>query len=478
MLEDSLIERMDAYRVLLLWQKEGTFIKESGLSPFAMELALGVCRRHLYLQYFIKSLVKKKPSLEVCTILEMGFFQMFFMEVPDHAAVSTSVELSKAANLQEGSARLVNAVLHAARRSGLPQLPPQRVRRVSVENSVPESLVRRWFDIYGADRAEALAKATLERPSEWLRVNLQKTTVESLVTKLFVTLEEQRSDRVQEALASESSKRSDLVPQSAEGATSYLYDRYIQVPEDAKLKPILESESFANGEFSLQNPAAYEVVKLLDLKPGQKVWDACAAPGGKSALMAEMDPTLDILASDVSEFRVEKMQDLLDRLGLVNVRLECIDALSPQWPVTLEEQCSDRAQEALASEPSKRSDLIPQSTEGATSSLFDRILLDVPCSNMGVIARRPESKYRITPESVKELAELQSRLLASVSQALKVGGVLVYATCSPDPMETTQVVNRFVKEHPEFEKVGEPVYPGVEDSRFDGFFAQALRRKG
>jgi 16S rRNA (cytosine967-C5)-methyltransferase len=158
---------------------------------------------------------------------------------------------------------------------------------------------------------------------------------------------------------------------------------------------------------------------------------------------------LDILASDVSEFRVEKMQDLLDRLDLANVRLECIDALSFQ----------------------------NSSLEPRASSLFDRILLDVPCSNMGVIARRPESKYRITPESVKELAELQSRLLASVSQALKVGGVLVYATCSPDPMETTQVVNRFVKEHPEFEKVGEPVYPGVEDSRFDGFFAQALRRK-
>ena len=424
-----MIERMDAYRVLLLWQKEGTFIKESGLSPFAMELALGVCRRHLYLQYFIKSLTKKKPSLEVCTILEMGLFQMFFMEVPDHAAVSTSVELSKAANLQEGSARLVNAVLHAARRSGLPQLPPQRVRRVSVENSVPESLVRRWFDIYGADRAEALAKATLERPSEWLRVNLQKTTVDALIKKLSLTLKSEIRN-----------PNSELV-----------YDRYIQVPEDAKLKPILESESFANGEFSLQNPAAYEVVKLLDLKPGQKVWDACAAPGGKSALMAEMEPTLDILASDVSEFRVEKMQDLLDRLGLVNVHLECIDAL-----------LSPRSNSEFR---------IPNSE-------FDRILLDVPCSNMGVIARRPESKYRITPESVKELAELQFKLLASASQALKVGGILVYATCSPDPMETTQVVNRFVKEHPEFEKVGEPVYPGVEDSRLDGFFAQALRRKG
>ena len=443
---------MDAYRVLLLWQKEGTFIKESGLSPFAMELALGVCRRHLYLQYFIKSLTKKKPSLEVCTILEMGLFQMFFMEVPDHAAVSTSVELSKAANLQEGSARLVNAVLHAARRSGLPQLPPQRVRRVSVEKSVPESLVRRWFDIYGADRAEALAKATLERPSEWLRVNLQKTTVDALIKKLSLTLKSEIRN-----------PNSELV-----------YDRYIQVPEGAKLKPILESESFANGEFSLQNPAAYEVVKLLDLKPGQKVWDACAAPGGKSALMAEMEPTLDILASDVSEFRVEKMQDLLDRLGLVNVRLECMDALSPQWPVTLEEQRSDRVQETMDAIVSPTASL----QDDTLSSLFDRILLDVPCSNMGVIARRPESKYRITPESVKELAELQFKLLASASQVLKVGGILVYATCSPDPMETTQVVNRFVKEHPEFEKVGEPVYPGVEDSRFDGFFAQALRRKG
>ena len=423
MLDPSLIERMDAYRVLLLWQQEGAFIKESGLSPFAMELALGVCRRHLYLQYFVKTLVKKRPSLDVCTVLEMGLFQMFVMDVPDHAAVSTSVELAKAANLGEGSARLVNAVLHAARRSGPPALPPQKVRRVSIENSVPEWLVRRWFDIYGADRAEALAKSTLERPSEWLRVNLQKVSAPALAQKLGLT------------------------------GASILYDRYIQVPEDVKLKPILESQAFADGEFSLQNPAAFEVVKLLDLKPDLKVWDACAAPGGKSALMAEMEPTLDILASDVSDFRVEKMRDLVDRLGLTNVRLECVDALSFY----------------LTSHISHHTPLSPE---------YDRILLDVPCSNMGVIARRPESKYRITSESVKELSEQQFKLLESASRALKAGGILVYATCSPDPVETTQVVNRFVKACPEFEKVGEPVFPANVDSRFDGFFAQTLRRKG
>lgn len=414
MLDESLKERMDAFRVLVQWQKDGSFIKESGLSPFAMELALGVCRRHLYLQYFIKTLVKKAPSLEVSTLLEMGLFQMFFMEIPDHAAVSTSVELAKAANFGASIASLVNAVLHAARRSGFPALPPQKVRRVSIENSVPEWLVRRWFDIYGGTRAEALAKATLERPTEWIRVNLQKTSAPVLAQKLGIT------------------------------GASILYDRYIQVPADAKLKPILESESFAKGEFSMQNPSAYEVVKLLDLKPDLKVWDACAAPGGKSALMAEMDSSLDILASDVSESRVLKMRDVVERLGLTNVRVECRDVLG---------------------------------TAAEKSSSFDRILLDVPCSNMGVIARRPESVYRITPESVKELAELQYNILNAASAKIAPNGILVYATCSPDPEETTKIVNRFVKENPGFEKFGDAVFPGAEDSRFDGFFAQALRRK-
>ena len=403
---------MEAYRVLLLWQKDGSFIKESGLSPFAMELALGVCRRHLYLQYFMKSLVKKLPSLEVCTVLELGLFQMFFTEVPDHAAVATTVELIKAANLGEGSARLVNAVLHAARRSGQPQLPPQRVRRVSIENSVPEWLVRRWFDIYGGDRAEAMAKATLERGVEWIRVNLQKTSAPVVAQKLGLT------------------------------GASILYDRYVQVPEGVKLKTLLESESFAKGEFSLQNPAAYRVVKLLDLKPGLKVWDACAAPGGKSALMAEMDSSLDILASDVSENRVLKMHDVVSRLGLTNVKVACIDALNSEFR-----------------------DL---------NSEFDRILLDVPCSNMGVIARRPEAVYRLSPDSIKELTDLQYCLLETASKKLADGGILVYATCSPDPDETTKIINRFVKAHPEFKKRDPAVYPANDDARFDGFFAQAL----
>ena len=412
-----LTEREEAYRVLLLWQKDGSFIKESGLSPFAMELALGVCRRHLYLEYFVKSLTKKLPSLEARVILEMGLFQMFFMDVPDYAAINDSVELAKSANLGESTARLVNAVLRTARRQGEPALPPQRVRRVSVENSVPEWLVRRWFDVYGGDRAEALAKATLERPTEWIRVNLQKTSAPVLAEKIGIT------------------------------GASILYDRFIEIPRDVGVKLLLALPEFVKGEFSFQNPSAFEVVKLLDLKPGLKVWDACAAPGGKTALMAEMDSSLDILASDSSASRLEKMQDLMNRLGLTNIKTEVID-LAP----------------ASATAPQH-------------SSKFDRILLDVPCSNMGVIARRPESVYRMTPESINEVAELQFKILENASAALAPGGRLVYATCSPDPTETTRVIARFVKAHPEFVKVGEPVLPGLKDSRLDGFFAQALEYK-
>ena len=410
-----LTEREEAYRVLLLWQKEGTFIKESGIPPFAMEVALGVCRRHLYLQYFIKSLVKKMPSVEACTILEMGLFQMFFMDVPDYAAIDSCVELAKSANLGEGTVRLTNAVLRSARRAGMPELPSQRVRRVSIENSIPEWLVRRWFDVYGGDRAESIAHATLERPVEWIRVNLQKTSAPVLAEKIGIT------------------------------GASILYDRFIEIPRDVGVKVLLALPEFSAGMFSFQNPSAYDVVKLLDAKPGMKVWDACAAPGGKTALLAEMDPTLDIHASDSSEFRLEKMQDLISRLGLANVKLSHIDVLN--------------AADTVAGES------------------FDRILLDVPCSNMGVIARRPESVYRLTPESIAELSKLQYEILERASELLKPDGRLVYATCSPDPAETTQVINRFVKAHPEFVKVGDPMLPGSRDARLDGFFAQALERK-
>ena len=377
------------------------------------------------------------PSLEARVVLEMGLFQMFFMDVPDYAAINASVELAKSANLGESTARLVNAVLRTARRLGEPALPPQRVRRVSIENSVPEWLVRRWFDVYGGDRAEALAKATLERPTEWIRVNLQKTSAPVLAEKIGIT------------------------------GASILFDRYIEIPRDVGVKLLLALPEFVKGEFSFQNPSAFEVVKLLALKPGLKVWDACAAPGGKTALMAEMDSSLEILASDSSASRLEKMQDLMNRLGLKNIKTEVIDLAAVPQALVAHTSATSPQHSRLSSLASSLS----------SEAKFDRILLDVPCSNMGVIARRPESVYRMTPEAINEIAELQFKILESASAALAPNGRLVYATCSPDPAETTRVIARFVKAHPEFVKVGDPILPGLKDSRLDGFFAQALEYK-
>ena len=377
------------------------------------------------------------PSLEARVVLEMGLFQMFFMDVPDYAAINASVELAKSANLGESTARLVNAVLRTARRLGEPALPPQRVRRVSIENSVPEWLVRRWFDVYGGDRAEALAKATLERPTEWIRVNLQKTSAPVLAEKIGIT------------------------------GASILFDRYIEIPRDVGVKLLLALPEFVKGEFSFQNPSAFEVVKLLALKPGLKVWDACAAPGGKTALMAEMDSSLEILASDSSASRLEKMQDLMNRLGLKNIKTEVIDLAAVPQALVAHTSATSPQHSRLSSLASSLS----------SEAKFDRILLDVPCSNMGVIARRPESVYRMTPEAINEIAELQFKILENASAALAPNGRLVYATCSPDPAETTRVIARFVKAHPEFVKVGDPILPGLKDSRLDGFFAQALEYK-
>lgn len=411
---DSLGERLSALRAVIDWQKKGTLIREHSLSPFAKELALGVCRRHLLLLYAIRKCVRKMPELEILGVLELGIYQLFYMQsVPASAAVNTSVELSKRIGRGNSYAGLVNGILRKLEREGLPELPAQNVRRVSIEYSVPEWLVRRLFDCYGKDAAEKMAKESVERPSQWIRVNTQRISAEDLKAKWKLS-----------------------------GKT--YADRYLEIldgPSEPHLGELLKDELFQKGFFSVQNPAAYEVVRQLDVKENSFVWDACAAPGGKSALLAEMFPHAKIVASDVSSSRLSQMEDLKKRLGLGNIFIEKRDAAA--W---------------------------------TSDEKFDRILLDVPCSNMGVLSRRPEAKYRLKPEDFKTLPELQSRILSNASRALAVGGILVYATCSPDRAETSDVVKKFLSEHPEFEKAAEPLRIGENSFGLDHFFAISLRR--
>lgn len=411
---DCLKERLAAFFAVLDWLKKGKLIREHSLSPFAKELALGVCRRHLLLLYAIKKRARRMPKLEVQCALELGIYQLCFMEsVPASAAVNTSAELVRRVGLGEGAVKLVNGILRKIEREGLPELPAQNVRKISLENSMPEWLVRRLLDFYGKDVATEIAEESVKRPSQWIRVNEKKISAEKLKADLNL------SGRIYE-------------------------NRYLEIldaPDEPHLSELLKGEAFAQGFFSVQNPAALEVVKLLDVQEDSFVWDTCAAPGGKTALIAEMFPTAKILASDVSAERLRSMEDLYRRLNLQNV---CVQAL-----------------DVLASDFDKK---------------FDRILLDVPCSNLGVLSRRPEAKYRLAPDDFKTLPELQLRILEKSSEALKIGGILVYATCSPDRAETDYVVKKFLEIRSGFEKLGEALRIGKNSFGLDRFFAQAIRR--
>lgn len=405
-------ERLLAYKALLNFFSQGILLQEANLPPFALELAMGVCRRHLFLQYVLRKRVKKMPDLKMSLILEMGIYQLFFMDsVPEHAALHTSVEMAKELKCNGASVGFVNGVLRNTLRQGLPELPGKRLTAASIKNSVPGWVLRRWFERLGADEGEKYAQKHLERPVWWLRTDLRKISPKVLASRLNLPEE--------------------------------IYeDRYLKVPATSSLKTLLESKEFLEGLFSVQNPAAMDVISLLQLEPSLSVWDACAAPGGKTALMAEKEPSLKIYATDVSEKRMLSMQDLFSRLCLQNVKTSCLDA-SKEIP----------------------------------TEKFHRILLDVPCSNLGVLSARPEAVYRITTESLMELVSIQKQILENASKALLPSGLLVYATCSPEREETEEVIEAFLKNHSEFEKASEPLYSGKKHPDIDRFFAQALRRK-
>jgi 16S rRNA (cytosine967-C5)-methyltransferase len=172
-----------------------------------------------------------------------------------------------------------------------------------------------------------------------------------------------------------------------------------------------------------------------------KVWDACAAPGGKTSLILEMNPSISLVASDISEERVSKMSDLVERQKLDSVHFNVMDAANTTY-----------------------------------NQEFDRILLDVPCSNFGVLSRRPEVVYRTTLESLEALSNMQFEILQGASKALKKNGLLVYATCSQERVETTGVLKRFLAANPDFALEGKSICTGGIKG-MDHFFAQALVRQ-
>lgn len=403
----------------------------------ATELVYGVLRWQIKIDWIINAFSRIRTArLEhrVLNALRLGVYQLLFLSgIPARAAVSETVEL--VGNDGPRTRGFVNAVLRKidARRDAIafPLLRRDPVGYISVVFSHPRWIVRRWIDRYGAAAAMRLCQAGLAHPPRTIRVNTMVTTREALARELTAM-----------GYAVEEGRFS---PQAL-----------IVSGGPAALAP-------RERRYYMQDEASQLVALLAAPPPGGLVLDGCAAPGGKTTHLAQlMDGTGTVVAVDTSESRLEAVREAARLLSLENIVTVCADAAGD-----IE---------------------LPGGTEE-----FDCVLVDAPCTGLGVLRRAPDIKLRRREEDLAGRAALQLRLISNLARRVRPGGVLVYAVCSFEPEETTDVVERFLDDNSEFtvEDAAGVLPPAcaevVDRSGFlgtrpdlhgiDGFFGARLRRR-
>jgi 16S rRNA (cytosine967-C5)-methyltransferase len=380
----------------------------------------------------------EKLDPQVLNILRIGLFQMVYLtRIPVSAAVNTAVELAKTLK-KPWLAKFVNAVLRAAA-GAYPDLPPpilenDPVWAVSIEKSMPEWLINRWIPRFGVSQTLLLCDIVNTIPPLTLRVNTLKTT--------------------RSALLESGNMHARCMTPTAHGPDGIRLDQ----PQE----PVASMPGFREGLFQVQDEAAQLVTLLLAPRPGETVMDACAGMGGKTGHIAqEMKNTGKILALDISPDKLKKMHPEMHRLG-ISIAETRVHDLSRRLPDT---------------------DWIGK---------YDRVLLDAPCSGLGVLRRNPDIKWRASLDRLEHCQIRQIAFLDQVSQAVKPSGVLVYAVCSMEPEENEAVAAAFLRDHPHFSIENNPeglspqlrslmnpeghlrTFPHLHD--MDGFFAVRFRR--
>lgn len=374
---------------------------------FATELFYGVLRNLTLLDFWISTLRSGHLDHDARDLLRLGIYQLFLLETPEHAAVYETVELAGA-----HTRSLVNAVLRNALRRKRELLENARQQDLSTRSSHPQFLIDRWTQTFGAENAAALC--------EW---NNRPAPIYARINRL----------KISEA---GSARCADRIPQLRDGVPTN-FTRLTSIPSDA----------LAAGHCYIQDPSTAAACLLLDPKPGESVLDACAAPGGKTAYLAElMQNQGAIVACDRDQGRIRTLRDNLERLGA-----EIAQFLQHDWT---------------------SGNRLPHAAE---LSSFDRILVDAPCSNTGVMRRRVDLRWRLTMKDFRRMHEEQLRILRATVPFLKTGGVLVYSTCSIEPEENEDVVQAITREFP-FLKFVEQVSLLPFRDGFDGAFAAKLVR--
>jgi 16S rRNA (cytosine967-C5)-methyltransferase len=359
----------------------------------------------------------------------MAAYQLVFLErVPLFAVVNDAVTLAR--GRKPGLAEYTNAVLRAFARRGArerePAPPRDPVDALATRCSFPTWLAARWMERYGADDAEALMRALNARPPITLRVNTLRLTREALAARLAA--------------------ENELVTRPTPHAPDGLIASHGGEPG--------AWHAFIEGMCVAQDEASMLVARLVEPAPGETVADACAAPGTKTTHLAQlMENRGRILAIDPQPERLARVQEAVKRLGI-----SIVDTLA----ATAQESARTRA------------------------ATCDAVLVDAPCSNLGVLRRNPEVKWRRRPEDLATAAERQREILAAAATMVKPGGRLVYATCSLEPEENEGVIDAFLGAQPDFCVDPPAAFPVALDNGVlrlrpdrldtDGFTAVRLRR--
>lgn len=428
-------ETKDGYLNLVFMET----LKKNSFSPldaaFLKELVFGVYRNKIYLDYVIRahsSLRLKKVEPKVLNILRMGVYQILFMDkIPAHAAVSESVSLAKKSS-RGRTAGFVNAVLRSVLRTGAADLSPLKkdsIKYLSVKYSYPEDLTLFFVNTFGKERAKALLAAGNKTPELCVRTNVLKTTRQDLAEKLNTA-----------GIATKNTPFTDC-------------GLYLSGANE-------QARQAFSSLFTVQDQSSQLAALSLSPEPGDTVLDLCAAPGGKTTHLAElMENRGQIYAFDLYEKRLKSVNEAANRLGITIIETAAADAsvFNP-----------------------------------ALAQTADKILLDVPCSGLGIIRRKPDIKYKENITDFHEILAVQKNILNTAKDYLKPGGILVYSTCTVNPAENLDRIHAFLEENPNFkiDAIKSPhitgemanraeagffeLFPDTENS--DGFFVCRLKK--
>ncbi|TCN25667.1 16S rRNA (cytosine(967)-C(5))-methyltransferase RsmB [Mesobacillus foraminis] len=430
------VEKNQAYSNLLLnnaIEKNKIDKKDTGLLT---ELIYGTLQRRMTLDFYLDPFIKNNSKLEkwVLQLLRLTLYQMVYLDrIPDRAAIFEAVEIAKRRG-HKGIAGVVNGVLRSIQRQGLPSLGAisDPTEKLAIETSHPVWLVKRWVSQFGYEKTKEMCEMNLTAPLQTARVNVTRISVEDCLLQL-----------------------------EKEG---FLVEPSPIIPEAIKCLRgnLAASNTFKEGLLTIQDESSMLAAYALGVKKDDRILDACAAPGGKSTHIAEkLQNSGKVLSLDLHEHKVKLIAENAGRLGLTNIETKKLDSRTIQGHIEAE--------------------------------TFDSILLDAPCSGLGVMRRKPDMKYTKREEDLSRLQQIQLDLLEAVSPLVKKGGTIVYSTCTVDREENQETVRLFLEKNPGFEgdlsladRMPEAVRPLIrgydiqilpQDLGSDGFYIACLQRK-